>query len=110
MKTRRLFLTTILTVAAWVVIQATAFAAGATVRLAKTKVEAVDLTNLTFTVTVKATNLVVFITPDTRFFKAGKSATSKDLTVGETVHGTLRKAAEARREAVRIYLGDEAGK
>ncbi len=53
---------------------------------------------------MRNTNLTVFITSETRFFKNGQYAISKDLTVGDIVHGTLRKKAEGRHEAVRIFV------
>ena len=69
-----------------------------------------DFTNMTFTVTLKGTNLTVFITSETRFFKNGQYAISKDLTVGDTVHGTLRKKAEGHPEATRIFVSAAATK
>jgi hypothetical protein len=74
--------------------------------LPKTPVQTLDLTNLTFTVSMN-TNLTVFITSQTRFFQKGKYAISKDLAVGESVQGTLKRSDDGRHEAVRIYIGDQ---
>jgi hypothetical protein len=76
-----------------------------TLSLAKSPIAMIDYTNLTFTVTEKGTNLVLFITPETRFFKEGKYATSRDFKVGDEIHGTLKLGEADRHEAVRLYLG-----
>ena len=60
---------------------------------------------MTFTVDLKGTNLTVFITSQTRFFKDGKYAISKDLKEGEMVRGALKPTTDERYEAVRIFWG-----
>jgi hypothetical protein len=83
----------------------TAFAQS--VLLPKSPIQSLDLTNMTFTVTLKGTNLTVFITSQTRFFKNGNYAISKDLAVGDTVHGTMRKSMANRHEAVQVFVRTE---
>jgi hypothetical protein len=74
------------------------------VKLPQSHVEAVNFTNMTFTVTMKETNLTVRITCETRFFLHGKPAVSKDLEAADHVSGTLRQPAEGPPEAVRIHI------
>jgi hypothetical protein len=88
----------------WLMLSIGPTALAQTVPLPKSQIQSLDLTNMTFTVTLKGTNLTVFITSETRLFKNGNYAISKDLTVGDTVHGSLRKKGEGRHEAVRIFV------
>lgn len=74
------------------------------VKLPRSHVEAVNVTNLTFTVLVDKTNLTVRYTPETRFFLHGKPAVSKDLETADHVTGTLRQPAEGPPEALRIQI------
>jgi hypothetical protein len=74
------------------------------VELARSHVLAVDFTNMTFTVTLKETNLTVRCTPETRFFLYGMPAISKDMEVGDHVSGTLRRPPEGQVEAVFIHI------
>jgi hypothetical protein len=80
-------------------------AADKLIPLPPSKVVMLDFTNMTFTVEVKGTNLTILVTSQTRFFKDGKYATSRELTEGEMVRGVLKPAAEEQREAVRIFWG-----
>jgi len=75
-----------------------------TVPLPRCHVEAVDLTNLTFTVALHGTNLIVRITAQTRFFLYGTPALMKDLEVADHVKGTVRNASAGPAEAVRIHI------
>ena len=75
-----------------------------TVVLPRSHVEAIDFTNMTFTVTMKETNLTVHFTAETRFFLNGKPAVSKDMEVADHVKGTLHKPAQGLPEAVRIHI------
>lgn len=74
------------------------------IKLPSSHVEAVNFTNMTFTVTMEKTNLVVRITSETRFFLYGKPAVSKDLEASDHVSGTLRQPEEGPPEAVRIHI------
>ena len=78
-----------------------------TIPLPKTRIQSLDFTNMTFTVTLTGTNLTVFITSQTRLFKNGNYAISKDLAVGDTVTGTMRKGTANRHEAVQIFARSE---
>jgi len=77
------------------------------VDLPPSKFTQLDFTNMTFTVELKGTNLTVYMTSETRFFKDGRYAISKDLKEGGLVRGKLKKAADDhdRPEAVRIFWG-----
>lgn len=72
--------------------------------LPRSHVEAVDITNMTFTVVLHGTNLTVRVTPATRFFLHGKPTLSKNLEVADHVQGSLRQPAEGSPEAVRIQI------
>jgi hypothetical protein len=74
-------------------------------KLPPSKVTSLDLTNLVLTVDWSGTNTTVFITSQTRFFKDGKYAISKDLREGDEIRGTLKRTADDRFEAVRIFWG-----
>lgn len=69
------------------------------------RVVVLDFVNMTFTVDLQGTNLMIHITSQTRFFKDGRYAISKDLTEGELVRGVLKPASDGRREAVRLFWG-----
>ncbi|KAB2660677.1 MAG: hypothetical protein DVB31_13655 [Verrucomicrobia bacterium] len=69
--------------------------------LPRIHVEAVDVTNMTFTVVLHGTNLTVRVTPATRFFLHGNLTLSKNL---EHVEGSLRQPAEGPPEAVCIQI------
>ena len=75
-----------------------------TTKLPRSHVQAVDFTNMTFTVVVHETNLTVRITSETRFFLYGKPAISKDIEVADHVSGTVRQADEGLPEALRIQI------
>lgn len=93
---------------AWLLVGANAaIAADKTIDLPPSKITLLDFTNMTFTVELTGTNLTVYITSETRFFKDGKYAISKDLKEGEIVRGKLKKAVDDhdRSEAVRIFWG-----
>lgn len=74
------------------------------VKLERSHVEAVDFTNLTFTVSQKDASLVVRYTSESRFFLYGKPAIAKDVEVGDHVYGSLRQPPEGDPEAVRIHI------
>ena len=104
---KRKFITPlILGVFAWLVLVPGSTARAQTIKLPESQIQSIDTTNMTFTVTVKEEKLTVFITAETRFFKKGEPATSKDLVAGDKVRGALRKTASGRQEAVRLYLGE----
>ena len=88
---------------AWNVLLAAGASENKEIKLPRSHVESVDLTNLTFTVVMSATNLIVHITPETRFFLGDKPAIFKDLEVADHVRGTLRRPAGGQPKAVRIY-------
>ena len=68
-------------------------------------VAAVDKTAMTFSVGEKAKTRTIHITSRTRITKAGKPATSGDVTVGEAVSGQAIKNAAGEEEAVAVRLG-----
>jgi len=74
------------------------------VKLERSHVEKVNVTNMTFTVTMKETNLTVRYTSETRFFLRGKPSASKDLEAGDHVRGTLRQPENGPAEALRIQI------
>lgn len=74
------------------------------VKLERSHVEKVNVTNMTFTVTMKETNLTVRYSSETRFFLRGKPAVSKDLEAGDHVRGTLRQPEDGPAEALRIQI------
>jgi len=107
MKTRVPILHTMLA-CAWLAVGGTrAPAADKLIDLPPAKITLLDFTNMTFTVELTGTNLTVYMTSETRFFKDGKYAISKDLKEGEIVRGKLKKAVgdHDRSEAVRIFWG-----
>lgn len=73
-------------------------------KLPRSHVEAVDFTNMTFTVVMQATNLTVSIAPESRFYLYGKAAIAKDLEPGDHVSGTLRAPLEGQPWATRIDI------
>ena len=80
------------------------------IKLPRSRIEAVDFTNMTFIVAAKDTNLTVRITSETRFFVTNKPALSKALQPGDHVRGTLRQPAEGPPEALRLHLEKPAAK
>lgn len=77
------------------------------VNLPSARIVMIDFTNMTFTVEVKGTNLVVFVTSESRFFKDGKYATSRDFNPGDEVRGSIRLTPGngEHPEVVRLYTG-----
>ena len=107
MKTRVPILCTVLACAWLAVGSERATAADKLIDLPPAKITQLDFTNMTFTVELKGTNLLIYVTSETRFFKDGRYAISKDLKEGELVRGKLKKAVDDhdRSEAVRIFWG-----
>jgi hypothetical protein len=107
MKTRVPILYTVLACAWLTVGSDCATAADKLIDLPPSKITLLDFTNMTFTVELTGTNLTAYMTSETRLFKDGKYAISKDLKEGELVRGKLKKAADDhdRSEAVRIFWG-----
>ena len=68
-------------------------------------VAAMDKAAMTFTVGEKAKTRTIHITSRTRITKAGKPATSGEVTVGEAVSGQAIKNATGEEEAVAVRLG-----
>lgn len=80
-------------------------AADRLIPLSPSRLVMLDFTNMTFTVDLTGTNVTILVTSQTRFFKDGKYATSRDLSEGEIVRGVLKSTADERREAIRIFWG-----
>ena len=79
-------------------------------KLPRSQVEAVNFTNMTFTVARKETNLVLQITAETRFFTNDKPAISKSLQVGDHVRGTIRRLPDSVPVALRVQIEKPAPK
>jgi hypothetical protein len=109
MKTNRYYLLLPVALAGLLALCATA-GDGKPLKLPPSHVEEVNFTNMTFTIKFNQTNLVVRITPDTRFILGGKPAISKDLETADHVHGALRQPASGIPEAVRIHIQKRAPK
>lgn len=90
---------------AWLVVGLASVDAADTIQLPPSKITELNVTNMTFTVDLKGTNQIVQITSQTRFFRDGKYATTRDLMEGQTVRGVLKATADGRRQAVRIFWG-----
>ena len=77
-----------------------------TVRLAQSRVEAIDREHMTLTVkpASKGENLVLRITSATRFWKGKNYGTSRDLVVGDSVTGSIRKKSDGKNEALKISV------
>lgn len=74
------------------------------IKLPRSHVDAVDFTNMTFTVVLQVTNLTVRIVPESRFYLHGKAAIAKDLEAGDHVSGTLRAPVAGEPWALRIDI------
>ncbi|MEQ2008882.1 MAG: hypothetical protein ABMA26_19040 [Limisphaerales bacterium] len=93
-----------------IALAATGAAGSKEVKLPRSHVEAVDFTNMTFTVAMNATSMTVRVTAETRFFLNEKPAISKDIEPGDHVRGTIRLAKEGTSEALRIHIEKPAPK
>ncbi|MBI1177024.1 hypothetical protein GC207_06245 [bacterium] len=104
---RSIFRMGIITIAAFmtIAVSAQSIPKSKPVNLPRRVISAVDMTNMTFTVTSKGTNLVLFITSETRFFKDGKYAITQDFKVGDEIRGTMTVAEDNKHLAVRLYSG-----
>jgi hypothetical protein len=67
------------------------------------KVTAVDTAAMTVTVASRTFN----VTADTKITKDGKPATLSDITVGETIRGSYKKAGMGKLDAAVIRIGEK---
>lgn len=73
-------------------------------KLARTHVETVNATNMTFVVKMQGTNVTVHYTSETRFFLNGMPAVSKDLETADHVSGVLRQTQVGEPVALRLNI------
>jgi hypothetical protein len=69
----------------------------------KGKVEAMDASASTFTVGGK----IIYVAPDTKLTRAGKTIALSDLAVGDEVHGTTRQTFDGKTEAVSVIAAPQ---
>jgi hypothetical protein len=67
------------------------------------KVEALDASLSTFTVGGK----VIYVAPDTKITKAGKTITLGDIAVGDEVHGMTRQTFDGKTEALTVTVAPQ---